>query len=187
MSQLKNAMQPSLSDVTVVWNGVNSDVETSSEPQLEMKPTLLGYKKPKSESNPNSKLSAFAQAPGRIPPIYDGTRLLVYRLFEPKSGTPNSVTITAQTPDGPLSVEIPVGEKTFLTGNFVHQLAARKRIQDLEEMIIDESEGHVTKQDVENAVVELGVKFRLASKHTSFVGVDDKKPSDNFEPVMNTR
>ena len=186
MSQLKNAMQPSLADVTVVWNGVTEDEEPGLEPLLETKPTLLGYMKPKAES-PGTKLSAFGQAPTRIPPIYDGTRLLVYRLFKPESLTPKCVTITAQTPDGPLAVEIPIDEKCFSAGNLVHQLAARKRIQDLEEMIIDESNVHVTKQDVENAVVELGVKFRLASKYTSFVGIDDKKPKDEFEPVMNTR
>ena len=55
-------------------------------------------------------------------------------------------------------------------------------------MVIDEeSEGKVTKKDVEEAIVELGVTFKLASKHTSFVGVDEKKPDDKFEPVMNTR
>jgi hypothetical protein len=70
----------------------------------------------------------------------------------------------------------------------VFNIDNRKRIQDLEEMVIDEeSEGKVTKKDVEEAIVELGVTFKLASKHTSFVGVDEKKPDDKFEPVMNTR
>ena len=96
--------------------------------------------------------------------------------------------ITAQTPDGPLSVEIPIDENSFINGDLVHQFAARKRIQDLEEMIVEEGpESEITKKDVEDAIVELGLKFKLASKHTSFVGVDEKKPGEEPELVMHTR
>jgi hypothetical protein len=56
----------------------------------------------------------------------------------------------------------------------------------LEEMVSDE-EGGIRMEDAEKAVVELGVKYRLASKHTSFVGVDDKDSDGKFEPAMNTR
>jgi hypothetical protein len=126
MSQLKNAMQPSLAEVSVVWTGVVDDQQGAEEPtEVETKPTLLGFMKPKPNSKSENKLSAFGQAPSRIPPIYDGTRLLVYRLFKSQSGIPTGVKITAQTPDGPLSVEVPVDEKSYLNGNFVHQLAAR--------------------------------------------------------------
>ena len=189
MSQLKNAMQPSLSEVQVTWTGVAEDVAAADqEPEVETKRTLLGFMKPKPKKAEKKKLSAFGQAPAQIPPIYDGTRLLAFRLFKPDSGIPKSVKITAQTPDGPLSVEIPIDEKSLINGDFVHQLAARKRIQDLEEMVVEEgSESEITKKDVEDAVVELGIKFKLASKHTSFVGVDEKKPGEEPELVMNTR
>ena len=194
MSQLKNALQPSLAEVEVLWTGVAEDrnaAEQKQEPELETKPTLLGYMKPKPPrpmEATEKKLSRFSQAPAQIPPIYDGTRLLVYKLFHPESGVPKSVKITALTPDGPLSVEIPIEEKSYLNGDFVHQMAARKRIQDLEEMIIEEGpESKIGKKDVENAIVELGLKFKLASKHTSFVGVDEKKPGEEAELVMNTR
>jgi len=190
MSQLKNALQPSLAVVKVTWTGIADDDEATAgpeqEPEVETKPTLLGFMKPSPKIA--KKLSSFGQAPNQIPPIYDGTRLLAFRLFSPESGVPRSVKIEAQTPDGPLSVEIPVDEKSFLNGDFVHKLAARKRIQDLEEMIIEESpESTITKKDVEDAIVALGLKFKLASKHTSFVGVDEKKPGEETEPVMLTR
>jgi hypothetical protein len=183
MTQLKNAMQPSISEVKVVWDGISDEVDGAFEPELEKKRTLLGFMKPKKETKRVLRLDG--QAPIRIPPIYDGTRLLVYRLFA-ADAVPKTVKITAQTPDGPLSVDLPVEEKSLLAGNFVHQLAARKRIQDLEEIILEE-DGAPTKEEVEKAVVELAIKYRLASKHTSFVGVDDKAGKDDFELAMNTR
>ena len=66
------------------------------------------------------------------------------------------------------------------------QLAARKRIQDLEETILDNADD-VTKEEIEKAVVDLAIKYRLASKHTSFVGVDDKAAKGEFELAMSTR
>ena len=45
----------------------------------------------------------------------------------------------------------------------------------------------VTKEEIEKAVVDLAIKYRLASKHTSFVGVDDKAAKGEFELAMNTR
>ena len=181
MSQLKNALQPSLAEVKVAWDGVaEDDVAAGQKPEAETKQTS-----PKAEKK---KLSAFSQAPAQIPPIYDGTRLLAFKLFKPESGIPKTVKITAQTPDGPLSVEIPIDVNSFINGDLVHQLAARKRIQDLEEMIVEEGpESEITKKDVEDAIVELGLKFKLASKHTSFVGVDEKKPGEEPELVMHTR
>jgi hypothetical protein len=192
MTQLKNAMQPSVSEVVVTWEGIvnESDSIVAENPELEMTKTLLGFMKPKKTGKSEGKkvFSLHGQAPLQIPPIYDGTRLLVYRLFEAEDGKlPTMVKITAQTPDGPLSVELPIEKSCLLDGNFVHQLAARKRIQDLVETVSVEEEGGVKKEDVEKAIVELGIKYRLASKHTSFVGVDDKAAKGDFELAMNTR
>jgi len=192
MTQLKNAMQPSVSEVVITWVGIveESDSNVAENPELETSKTLLGFMKPKMTEKSESKkvLSLRGQAPLRIPPVYDGTRLLVYRLFEAEDGKlPTMVKITAQTPDGPLSVELPVEKSCFLDGNFVHQLAARKRIQDLVETVSVEEEGGVKKEEVEKAIVELGIKYRLASKHTSFVGIDDKAAKGDFELAMNTR
>ena len=190
LSQLKNALQPSISEVKVVWNGVDAEEETLEEvkePEIEMQRTLLGYMKPKQVKIAERKvLKLEGQAPIKIRPIYDGSRLLVYRLFSAtETEVPKSVTVTATTPDGPLSVELPIEKSSFISGNFVHQLAARKRIQDLEEILIGEFEMSV--DDVENAVVELAIKYKLASKHTSFVGVDDKSPKNCFQLEMVTR
>jgi len=123
MGQLKNALQPAVSEVMIDWVGVtlNEDM-TAKEPEVETKKTLLGYMKPKEDASKAPPV--FGQAPLAIPPIYDGTRMLVYRLFDAVE-KPTAVKITAQTPDGPLSVVVPVDEAAKVEGNFVHQLAAR--------------------------------------------------------------
>jgi len=182
MGQLKNALQPSISEVGIIWNGIKGedDLNIGTEPEIETRRTLLGFMKAKKTSPKLLQLQG--PAPLKIPPIYDGSRLLVYHLFSEKVKTiPKSVTITANTPDGPLSVDLTISNSCFIGGNFVHQLAARKRIQDLEEMIHDD------KEDIENAIVQLGIKYRLASKHTSFVGVDERSPRDCFELAMISR
>ncbi len=129
MTQLKNALQPAISDVRVQWVGVelNEDLTPRPKPKVETKKTLLGYMKPK----PDKSVPTTGQAPLVLPPVYDGSRLLVYRLFG-KEERPTAAKVTADTPDGPLEAEIRLEESGRIEGNFVHQLAARKRIQDLE-------------------------------------------------------
>jgi len=136
MSQLKNALQPAVSDVAVDWVGVtlNEDL-TAKEPLVETQKTLLGYMKPKAGGD--GMPPVFGQAPLAVPPVYDGARMLVYRLFDAEEN-PTAVRVTAETPDGPLTVTLPVEEESRVDGDFVHQLAARKRIQDLEEAIDEE-------------------------------------------------
>jgi len=187
LGQLKNALQPSISEVEVIWEGVDEKVGEVKEPEVEMQKTLLGYMKPKKVNSDDRKvLKLEGQAPIKIPPIYDGSRLLVYRLFSPtETEMPKSVTVKASTPDGPLSVELPIEKSSFLSGNFVHQLAARKRIQDLEELVIGDS--GILEAEVQKAIVELGIRYKLASKHTSFVGVDEKSPTNRYELEMVTR
>ena len=81
MSQLKNALQPAINDVKVEWLGVSQDDNALLKmPEVQAEKTLLGYKKPKAEP----EVSSTGQAPFMIPPIYDGHRLLAYRLFDHK-------------------------------------------------------------------------------------------------------
>ena len=80
----------------------------------------------------DGKLSLYGQAPVTIRPIFDGNRLLAYKLFTEKE-VPTGVKITGMSPDGPLTVELSITD--HLEGSFVHQLAARKRIQVREIML----------------------------------------------------
>ncbi len=81
-SQLQNALQPAISKVTVEWMD-DAPVqplqlqEGPVMPELEKKKTLLGYMKPKVQNG----VPIEGQAPLAIPPVFDGSRLLVYKLF----------------------------------------------------------------------------------------------------------
>ena len=81
MSQLKNALQPAIIDVKVEWLGAKDDgSELFTTPEEQAEKTLLGYRKPQV----TPEVAITGQAPYRIPPIYDGHRLLAYRLFSDK-------------------------------------------------------------------------------------------------------
>ena len=58
----------------------------------------------------------FCQAPMKTPPLYDGTRLLVYRLWEGNTTVSDKVKIVAQTPEGALSVEVDINQNDFVQG-----------------------------------------------------------------------
>ncbi len=85
MSQLKNALQPAISKVTVEWMDAPVQPLQLQEgpvmPELEKKKTLLGYMKPKVQNG----VPREGQAPLAIPPVFDGSRLLVYKLFGQES------------------------------------------------------------------------------------------------------
>ena len=66
--------------------------------------TLLGYGKPlEPGSEGNSSIKSYRQAPEKISPVFDGSQLLVFGLFLNMEEKPTGVTITADSPDGPLT------------------------------------------------------------------------------------
>jgi hypothetical protein len=166
MKLLKNSLQPAINNIKVEWKGENGPITCKQwqEPEVETKKTLLGYMKPKS----TGAIPVNGPAPSRMPPVYDGQRLLAFCLF-PNKEKPTGVTIAADSTDGPLTVDLVIKESDWIEGEFVHQLAARKKIQDLEETSIADS---ASDEELKKAIVKLGVTYSLASKHTSFVGVD---------------
>ena len=73
------------------------------------------------------------QIPQEIPPLYPSTRTSVYLLMSPDAPhrKPTSVVFTATSSQGPLEISIPV-ETLADPGETIHQLAARKAINELE-------------------------------------------------------
>lgn len=76
------------------------------EPQLNKEKTLLGYNKPMEVDSHSHSPPKNRQSPRRIPPVYDGSQLLVFGLF--KEDIPKGATISAKSPDGPLSIKVEV-------------------------------------------------------------------------------
>ena len=86
MGLLKNSLQPAISDVRVEWKdaagtAIKYDAMTMEE-ETETKKTLLGYMKPKMKKQ--QQVSIAGPAPSKLPPVYDGQRLLAFCLFSDK-------------------------------------------------------------------------------------------------------
>jgi len=169
INQLKNALQPCINDVSVRWGKTNT-FEGSGEATdiVETKKTLFGFGKPIKQIA--TKFSINSQVPSMIPPIYDGSRLIAYKLIGDNLGDITEVTVKAKTPEGDLEVTLPINKDNFIHGTSVHQLCARKMIQEAEE--VHEKDNPAESKTL---ITELGLKYNLASKYTSFVGVDEKK------------
>ncbi|MCJ1414238.1 hypothetical protein MMC32_000564 [Xylographa parallela] len=125
------------------------------------------------------------QAPHKIPPLFPFNRTTVYLLMSPNTvqKTPTSVVLRGTSTHGPLEIEIPV-EVLSMPAETVHQLAARKVMQELEEgrgWIFDtkNDRGILLREElpskfndmVEREAVRLGVEFGIAGKWCSFVAV----------------
>jgi hypothetical protein len=127
------------------------------------------------------------QAPNKIPSLFPFNRTTVYLLLG--SDAPqkkiSSVTFHATSPQGPLKLTIDI-DNTESRGTTVHQLAARKAIQDLEEgrgwlqtaeidgVLLKDSHKNRFDEFVEREAVRIGELYQVAGKWTSFVAVDDK-------------
>lgn len=147
---------------------------------------------------PNLQIPAVIQAPASIPPLFPFNRTNVYLLLGPDSpqSTVTSVTLRATSSEGPLELNIPVD--LIGSGTSIHQLAARKAIQDLEEgrgwlhsanvktaggdAMVSVKEKYESRfgEIVEREAVRLGETFCVAAKFTSFVAVSDRA-SDELE------
>merc|ERR1711963_1205678 len=178
---LKNALMPALTDLQILWNGIDKKLqakESEKKPKEQVR-TLLGFNKPTSEDD------QIVSDENQSEVLFDGARMLNFKLFA-KDETLEKVVIVAQAPDGPLSVTIPITEKDRLEGgNFVHKMAGRRRIQEIEDSLpFDEYE---LPEPAKKEITGLGRKFGLATKYTSFIGVDKQSKKSLFEGAMQSR
>ncbi|KAG9187499.1 hypothetical protein G6011_05370 [Alternaria panax] len=136
---------------------------------------------------PELKRPTLLQTPHEIPSLFPFNRTCVYLIMSPESShlQPKSVVLRGTSPQGPLELEIPV-EVRKDADEMIHQLAARKAMQELEEghgwlseATVDD--GGVLVKDKHRAqfpllqrreAVRLGVEFQIGGKHCSFVAVE---------------
>jgi hypothetical protein len=171
LKQLKNAVQPSVQDFTIDW-GLESGVGAAP---------------------------VACQAPGRLPPVYNGTRLQVYRLLAQTAGQPlpNQVKVSARIGGTSFAQTIPVvtpaPNPSSGSSLLLHKMFARRMIQDLEENYSqsqeqeDEEKRKKKEEEVKDLVTELGLKFGLATRHTSFIAVDTAAPTKEIPTTMVSR
>ncbi|XP_035700370.1 von Willebrand factor A domain-containing protein DDB_G0292740 [Folsomia candida] len=169
LSQLKNSLQPSLTEINLEWIGLSSATSVELNPEK----TLFGYNKPLQPEIIKEK--TFSQSPKNIPPIFDGQQMVVFGIFHPGVDKPSGVMITANSPDGPLTLNISMSDANVL-GNteMLHKLAVVKLIRELE---IEETSmrDKFTSEIIKDQIISLGVKHGITSKHTSYIAVDENR------------
>ncbi|PSN70501.1 hypothetical protein BS50DRAFT_571725 [Corynespora cassiicola Philippines] len=126
------------------------------------------------------------QAPHEIPPLFPFNRTSVYLLISPAAShlVPKSILLKGTSSSSQLQLEIPISERRSFDG-VIHQLAARKAIQELEEgrgWVYNSrtTEGEIIEQKYPehyNALrireaTRLGVEFQVGGKYCSFVAVE---------------
>ncbi|KAK3653423.1 hypothetical protein LTR56_004627 [Elasticomyces elasticus] len=143
---------------------------------------------------PHIDIPALLQAPFELPPLFPFSRTTVYMMLDPEASQRqvSAIVLRAKSGGGPLELTIPVdGLETNNGVATVHQLAARKAIQDLEEgrgwlntvpisaaksgaaQTVEAQYGSWYDEIVEREAVRLGERFQVAGKWTSFVAVEE--------------
>jgi hypothetical protein len=101
------------------------------------------------------------------------------------------VKIRAESSGGALIADIDIVQANILQGaEFVRKLAARKKIQELQESTSTNEQGYEEEEAnevVKKAITRLGIDNGLASKYTSFVGIDKNTGQTLADKPMSTR
>lgn len=135
---------------------------------------------------PSISTPKILQTPHNIPPLYPFNRTSVYLLMSPESHqqTPKAIVLRATSEQGPLELVVPI--QHVGVGKTLHQLAARKAVQELEEgrgwiTGAKDTDGKLIKSKfegrwdeiVKREAVRLGVQFQVANKWCSFIAVEE--------------
>ena len=188
MSQLKNALQPAISSIEIKWGDTSFNEHSITKEPKKTNHNLSSqryyseymknlYQQHNDEDSTKEKSDIERlNVSSNIPPIFDGERLLAYHLYPSGASMPSMISMKADTPSGPLNIDIHISENNIIDENgLVRKLAARKKIQELEDSKnVDGYEGYGRKEDVKKTIIQLGLENSLASNYTSFVGIDSK-------------
>jgi hypothetical protein len=146
------------------------------------------------EGLPDLPSPSLLQTPNEIPPLFPFNRTTVYLLLSPDhKGIPKSVILNGTTFEGPVQLEIPV-QVLSQPGQSIHQLAAKKAMQELDEGHGWVQAAKINGKDIKSVYpsyleelsrresVRLGTTFQVAGKHVSFVAVEKASaPKPDFE------
>ncbi|CAG8603028.1 6431_t:CDS:2, partial [Acaulospora morrowiae] len=181
IGMLKNSIRPPVKDYKIIWAENESEYEDLDNEEAETKPTISIFNKNPNPPPQESLVVANVktkQAPFIIPPIYSGVRFVVYCMLGNGVIPNKEIILTAQSSDGPIKLTVLL-DPVILQGSKIHTLAARKLIQDLEDGTSfihkhPKNKGKpIPASVIEEQIVYLGKKFNLASKHTSFLAIDE--------------
>ncbi|CAG8573614.1 26220_t:CDS:2 [Dentiscutata erythropus] len=182
IGMLKNAIKPPIKDYNITWTNQILDDVSPVEIKPVDKPIISFYSD--NATPPPATQDIFTdikiqQAPFLIPPIYPGTRFIVYCILEKGIELCKEIILSAISNDGPMKLSITL-DPVILQGSKIHTLTARKLIQDLEDgtSFIHKHQSNsgktIPNSLIREQVVNLGVTYSLASKHTSFLAIDER-------------
>jgi hypothetical protein len=122
---------------------------------------------------------AVTQAPSTVPQVFAGGRLLVYGFATgaAPAGAAATARLTAESPSGPVSFEVPLDPARVRPGRTVATLAARARIRDLEESpewtsARGSRQAHRKANAAAQEIIALGIRYGLVSRETSYVAIE---------------
>jgi hypothetical protein len=131
-------------------------------------------------NNPDFVVPSVLQAPYKLQPLFPFSRSTVYVILSNDVRAPSHVWLRGTTPSGvELELEIAV-QALPQKGRTIHQLAARKILQELEDGIgylhtgtngVRESPPGMLERWAKREGVRVGSKYGLASKWTSFLAI----------------
>lgn len=127
------------------------------------------------------------QAPSRVPPVFARTPLKVYGLLDEVRAA--EVTLSAETPSGPVSARLTVDPSAVREGSTIGTLAARALIRELEEgpewIPARGSRQSARKQtQASHEIIRLATAYKLASRETSFVAVEHRESPVEGDVVL---
>ena len=128
-------------------------------------------------------------APHRLPPVFDGGRVLVYGFLETAAAA--TVTLRARGPEGSVSFVAQVDPGQARPDSLLATLAARTLIRELEDGQSPQHDRRGSLQDREGGkdrvkaeIVRLGVTYGLCSRETSFVAVEQRDTPGEDDAVL---
>ena len=124
-------------------------------------------------------LTSSRQAPVCFPDFFYGTRLHAYAIVPKSTAATNSLMITGYIPAKNQAYQevIPINPVLHSYQNrFLHTCAAKMFIMDLEDVNISGMSAQQSKQ-VKDDIIYYGTTFGLTSRHTSFLAIDNNKPT----------
>ncbi|PKC09377.1 hypothetical protein RhiirA5_398758 [Rhizophagus irregularis] len=184
IGMLKNALKPPIKDYEITWTD-NNFLESTKDEEPDMMQDINFTSDNVSSSTSDIFIDfKVQQVPYFIPPIYPDVRFIVYCILEKNIEPCKVITLKATSQDGPMKFDIPLDPVT-LQGSIIHRLAARKLIQDLDDKtsFLHKNPKNVGKNIpdslVKDNIIKLGKTFNLASKYTSFIGIDERTSEPN--------
>ena len=174
-----------------------SDSDTSQQMPQDPKPTISLFNATADPEKEDFKMQdvdylpklphpKLLQAPHQIPSLFAFSRTNVYLLMSPETvqRNPTAVVLRATSAHGPLALEIPI-EALPTPAETIHQLAAKKAVQDLEEgrgwifeakdqagILVKDFHQSRFEDLVQREAVRLGEQLQVAGKWCSFVAVE---------------